>query len=237
MSTIAVNPINRAVRFYEAPIGKKAVMALTGLVLFGYVVAHLLGNLQIYSSNPEQINIYAAMLHNPNLAGALMAARLFLLLCVILHITAATQLTLQNRAARPVSYYKKADVPSSYAARTMIWSGIIVAAFIVFHILQLTTGSIASLPAADIGGNPATPDARANVINGFQHPAVAGFYILALVLLCTHLYHGIWSLFQSLGISHPRYTPALKRGSAIIAILLAIGYISIPVAVLTGLLQ
>jgi succinate dehydrogenase / fumarate reductase cytochrome b subunit len=237
MSTIAINPIHRAVRFYEAPIGKKAVMAVTGLVLFGYVVAHLLGNLQIYSSNPEQINMYAAMLHNPNLAGALWAARMVLLLCVVLHITAATQLVMQNRAARPVSYYKKADVPTSYAARTMIWSGIIVAAFVVFHVLHLTVGAIPGLPAEDVGGNPITPDARANVIHGFQNPAVAGFYILAMILLNMHLYHGIWSLFQSLGVSHPRYTPGLKRGAAIIAILLAIGYISIPVAVLTGLVQ
>jgi len=235
MSTIAVNPINRAARFYEAPIGKKAVMAVTGLVLFGYVVAHLLGNLQIYSSNTEQINTYAAMLHNPNFAAALWAARLILLLCVVLHIVAATQLTLQNRAARPISYYKKADVPSAYAARTMIWSGIIIAAFVVFHVLHLTVGSIPGLPAEEIAVNQ--PNARANVIHGFQNPAVAGFYVLAMVLLCTHLYHGVWSMFQSVGVSHPKYTPRLKRGAAIIAILLAIGYISIPVAVLTGLLQ
>jgi len=234
MSTIAINPINRAVRFYEAPIGKKAVMAVTGLVLVGYVVAHLLGNLQIYGS-PDMINNYAAMLHNPKLAGALWMARLVLMLCVILHITAATQLTLQNRAARPTSYYKKADVPSSYAARTMIWSGIIIAAFVVFHVLHLTVGAVPGLPAEEIGANQ--PDARANVIHGFQNPAVSGFYILAIVLLCMHLYHGIWSMFQSVGLSHPKYTPGLKRGAAIIAILLAIGYISIPVSVMAGLVR
>lgn len=234
MSTIAVTPIHRAVRFYEAPIGKKAVMAVTGLVLFGYVVAHLLGNLQIYGA-PDAINNYAALLHSPRFAGALWGARAVLILCVVLHITAATQLTLQNRAARPISYYKKADVPSSYAARTMIWSGIIIAAFVVFHILHLTVGAIPGLPASEIGPNQ--PDARANVIQGFQNPAVAGFYILAIVLLCTHLYHGIWSMFQSVGLSHPKYTPGLKRGAAIIAILLAIGYISIPVSVLTGLVK
>src|ERR1044072_3699240 len=128
MSTVAINPIHRAVRFYEAPIGKKAVMAVTGLILFGYVIAHLLGNLQIYSSNPAQINIYAAFLHNPANALALWAARLVLLAAVILHITAAVQLWGQNRTARPVAYAKKADVPASYAARTMRWSGVIVGA-------------------------------------------------------------------------------------------------------------
>jgi len=234
MSTIAVTPIHRAVRFYEAPIGKKAVMAVTGLVLFGYVIAHLLGNLQIYGS-PDMINNYAAMLHNPKLAGALWAARLVLILCVVLHIIAAIQLWVQNRAARPTSYYKKADVPTSYAARTMRWGGLIIAAFVVFHILHLTVGAIPGLPAHEVGANE--PDARANVIQGFQNPAVSGFYILAIVLLCMHLYHGVWSLFQSLGLSHPRYTPGLKRGAAIIAILLAIGYISIPVSVMTGLLH
>jgi succinate dehydrogenase / fumarate reductase cytochrome b subunit len=235
MSTIAINPIHRAVRFYEAPIGKKAVMAITGLVLFGYVVAHLLGNLQIYSSNQEQINTYAAFLHNPANAMALWVARLVLLLCVFLHITAAIQLWGQNRAARPVSYYKKADVPTSYAARTMRWSGVIIAAFVIFHVLHLTVGAVPGLPAAEVSINH--PDVRANVIHGFQNYAVSAFYIVAMILLCMHLYHGIWSMFQSMGLAHPRYTPAIKRGAAIVAILIAVGNISIPLAVMSGFLR
>lgn len=235
MSTAAIQPINRAVRFYEAPIGKKAVMAATGLILFAYVVAHLLGNLQVFSSNPDQINKYAAFLHNPANAVPLWVARAVLLACVGLHILAAIQLWLQNRAARPVGYYKKADVPTSYAARTMIWSGVIIAAFVTFHILHLTVGAIPGLPVRDIAPNE--PNVRANLIYGFQNPWVSGFYILAIVLLCTHLYHGIWSMFQSVGINHPKYTPGLKRAAAIIAILLAAGYISIPVSVMAGVLH
>ena len=235
MSTIAINPIHRAVRFYEAPIGKKAVMAVTGLVLFGYVIAHLLGNLQIYLSDPQQINTYAAALHNPAVAGLLWTARLVLLLCVILHIVAAVQLWGQNRAARPVSYYKKADVPTSYAARTMRWSGVIIAAFVIFHVMHLTVGAIPGLPAAELSLNH--PDARANVIHGFQNYAVSAFYIVAMILLCMHLYHGIWSMFQSMGLAHPRYTPSIKRGAAVIAILIAAGNISIPLAVMSGLLH
>jgi len=234
MSAIAVNPLDRAARFYEAPIGKKAVMAITGVMLVGYVVAHMLGNLQIYSSNPQQINAYAAFLHNPNNALLLWGARSVLLLAVILHITASVQLFLQNRAARPVSYYKKDDVPASYAARTMIWSGPLVAAFVIFHVLHLTVGAV--LPTRDIGGIATTPDVRYNVISGFQNYAVSGFYIFAMILLCMHLYHGVWSMCQSLGISHPRYTRKLKRASAILAILIAIGNCSIPIAVMTGLL-
>ena len=234
MSAIAVNPLDRAVRFYDAPIGKKAVMAVTGVMLVGYVVAHLLGNLQIYSSNHEQINGYAAFLHNPNNAVALWAARSVLLLAVILHITASVQLFFQNRAARPISYYKKDDVPASYAARTMVWSGPIVAAFVIFHILHLTVGAV--LPTHDVGGNPITPDVRYNVITGFQNYAVSGFYIFAMILLCMHLYHGLWSMFQSLGLSHPRYDRKLKKFSAILSILIAIGNCSIPIAVMAGLL-
>jgi succinate dehydrogenase / fumarate reductase cytochrome b subunit len=233
MSAIAINPIDRAARFYAAPIGKKAVMAVTGVMLVGYVVAHMLGNLQIYSPHHGQINAYAAFLHNPANAVLLWGARSVLLAAVILHITASVQLWLQNRAARPVAYVKKDDVPSSYAARTMIWSGPIVGAFVIFHVLHLTVGAVMPL-ANEIAPNE--PNVRANVIAGFQNYGVSGFYIFAMILLCMHLYHGVWSMFQSLGISHPRYTHKLKRAAAILAILIALGNCSIPIAVMTGLL-
>jgi succinate dehydrogenase / fumarate reductase cytochrome b subunit len=233
MSTAAIQPLHRAVRFYEAPIGKKALMAVTGVILFGYVIGHLLGNLQIYSSDPQQINRYAAFLHNPANAVPLWAVRAFLLAAVVLHITAATQLWMQNRAARPVGYYKKNDVPTSYAARTMKWSGFIVGAFIIFHVLHLTAG--AAVPIKEIAPNQ--PDVRANVISGFQNPAISGFYILAMILLCMHLYHGLWSMFQSVGLGEARYSAAIKKGAAIVAILIAVGNCSIPIAVMTGLLS
>jgi succinate dehydrogenase / fumarate reductase cytochrome b subunit len=233
MSTLAVSPVKRAVRFYDEPIGKKAVMAVTGVILFGYVVAHLLGNLQIYSPDPEQINRYAAFLHNPANALALWTARLILLAAVVLHIVASIQLWSMKRAARPVGYMKKEDAGTSYASRTMMWSGPIIAAFVIFHVLHLTVGAV--VPLQEIGPNE--PNVHANVIAGFQNPAISGFYILAMVLLCMHLYHGLWSMFQSLGFSHPRYTPKLKRGAAIVAILIAVGNCSIPIAVMTGLLR
>ena len=232
MSALAVSPIGRAARFYEAPIGKKAVMAVTGVILVGYVVAHLLGNLQIYSPDHEQINAYAAFLHNPSNTIPLWGARSVLLLAVILHIVASVQLVLQNRAARPVAYVKKDDVPTSYASRTMFWSGPIVGAFVIFHILHLTAGAV--LPTHEISLNH--PDVRRNVIEGFQNPAVSGFYIFAMILLCMHLYHGMWSMFQSLGINHPRYTRKIKSGAAILSILIAIGNCSIPIAVMAGIL-
>ena len=232
MSAIAINPIHRAVRFYDAPIGKKAVMAVTGVMLFGYVIAHLLGNLQIYSADHDQINRYAAFLHDPATAALLWTARTVLLAAVVMHIVASIQLWKLKRDARPIQYVKKADVPTSYAARTMMWSGPIVGAFVIFHILHLTVGAVLSLQELSLNH----PDVRTNVIDGFLYPAVSGFYILAMILLCMHLYHGLWSMFQSLGFSHPRYTPLLKKGAALIAILIAIGNCSIPIAVMAGLL-
>jgi succinate dehydrogenase / fumarate reductase, cytochrome b subunit len=233
MSTVVITPIHRVVRFYEAPIGKKAIMAFTGVILFGYVLAHLAGNLQIYSSDPDQINRYAALLHNPANLPLLWGARLVLLFAVGLHIVAAIQLSKLKSEARPVSYVKKQDPAASYASRTMLWSGIIVAAFVIFHVLHLTVGAV--LPLHEIG--PEMPDVRSNVIHGFQNPLISGFYILAMVLLCMHLYHGLWSMFQSLGFHNRRYTPKLKKGAATLAILIAIGNCSIPLAVMAGILR
>jgi succinate dehydrogenase / fumarate reductase cytochrome b subunit len=232
MSAIAINPIHRAVRFYDAPIGKKAVMAVTGAMLFGYVIAHLLGNLQIYSADHDQINRYAAFLHDPGTAALLWTARTVLLAAVVMHIVAGIQLWKLKREARPIQYVKKADVPTSYAARTMMWSGPIVAAFVIFHVLHLTVGAV--VPLQEL--SPNHPDVRTNVIDGFLYPLVSSSYIVAMILLCMHLYHGLWSMFQSLGFSHPRYTPLLKKGAALIAILIAIGNCSIPIAVMLGLL-
>src|SRR5579863_1175879 len=233
MSALAISPVRRAVRFYEAPIGKKVVMAISGLILFGYVIGYLLGNLQIYSPDHEQINRYAAFLHSSANVIPLWAIRAILLAAVILHIVAAVQLWLQNNAARPQGYVRKADVPTAYAARTMRWSGVIVGAFIIFHILHLTVGAVPGLDLApEIGPN--MPNVRANLVHGFQNPLVSGFYIVAMILLCLHLYHGLYSMFQSMGLSHPRYTPRIKKGAAVVAILIAIGNISIPLAVLAG---
>ena len=226
MSAIATtSPLNRSIGFYDSTIGKKVVMAVTGVILFGYVLGHLIGNLQIYSPDPQQINNYAKFLHSH--AILLWGVRTLLLASVVLHITASVQLWLLKQKARPQAYVKKDDLPASYAARTMVWSGPIIAAFVVFHVLHLTTGSVLPLEEGNV---------RANVITGFQHPAVAIFYIVAMALLCMHLYHGLWSMFQSLGISHPRYTPILKKFAAAFAWFVAIGNISIPVMVMLGVL-
>ena len=225
MSTIAISPVHRAVRFYEAPIGKKVVMALTGVILFGYVLAHLLGNLQIFGP-PDQINKYAAFLHNPANAGLLWVARSALLLAVILHIVASIQLWNLKREARPVAYIKKDDAAATYASRTMMWSGPIVAAFVIYHLMQFTFG---------VGGTRYSPsDPYGNVIAGFRNPLVSIAYVIAMALLCLHLRHGLWSAFQTLGVCHPRYTPRIRALASLAALLIFFGFASIPVAILAG---
>jgi succinate dehydrogenase / fumarate reductase cytochrome b subunit len=217
-------PRRRAARFYDSTVGKKIVMAVSGVVLFGYVVAHLLGNLQIFIG-PDQINHYAELLHaSPPL---LWTARILLLVILFLHIWSSVQLALRKWEARPIPYVKKRAVGSSYASRTMYWSGPIIFVFVVYHIMQFTLG---------VGGTEYVElHPYENVVHGFRNPLVAGFYIFAMILLCTHLYHGLWSMFQTLGVSHPRYSPILRRGAAVVATLICLGEISIPIAVLTGI--
>jgi succinate dehydrogenase / fumarate reductase cytochrome b subunit len=231
MSSVALQaPRRRALGLYDVYIGKKLVMAVTGVMLFGYVVGHLAGNLQVYMG-PEQLNAYAAFLHSHT--ALLWGARAALLAAVILHIGSSFLLWLDKRRARPVGYIKKDDVPAAYASRTMMWSGPIVAAFVVFHVLHLTTGSVGlgyRAPAEVAGAEIFY--AYENLVAGFRHPLVSLAYIVAIVLLSFHLYHGLWSMFQSVGFSHPRYTPILKRLAHGITVLIAAGYISIPLYVM-----
>lgn len=227
MSTAAVGtPMKRTWGLCEVYIGKKLVMAGTGVILVLYIIGHLLGNLQIFLG-PEQMNAYAAFLHSQ--PGLLWTARIVLLAAVVAHIWSSFLLWLEKRRARPIRYVKKDNVPSSYASRTMMWSGPIIASFVVFHVLHLTTGDVGLGFQAPAGE---TFYAYENVVNGFQYPAVSAAYIFALVLLTMHLYHGMWSMFQSVGISHPRYTPLLKGMAHILSIAIAVGYISIPVYVM-----
>jgi len=227
MSTVIANPqLVRVARFYESTIGKKAIMAVTGLILFGFLIAHMLGNLQIFLGS-QVMNHYAETLHgNPPL---LWTARTVLLISVILHIWASVQLTMIKREARPVAYVKRANVNSSWASRSMMLSGPIVAAFVVFHLLHLTTGTIHP--------NFVELHAYENLVNGFMVVPFSIVYIVVMILIGFHLNHGIWSMFQSLGFSHPRYTPMIKKFAAVFSWILIAGFISVPVAVLTGLVR
>jgi succinate dehydrogenase / fumarate reductase, cytochrome b subunit len=227
MSTVIANTqLMRATRFYESTIGKKAIMAVTGLILFGFLIAHMLGNLQIFLG-PSVMNHYAETLHgNPAL---LWTARTVLLISVVLHIWASIQLSMIKKEARPIAYVKRANVISSWASRSMMLSGPIIAAFVVFHLLHLTTGTI----------HPQFVELHAyeNLVTGFLVVPFAIAYIVVMILIGFHLSHGIWSMFQSMGLNHPRYTPLVKKFAAVFSWILIAGFISVPIAVLTGLVR
>jgi succinate dehydrogenase / fumarate reductase cytochrome b subunit len=228
MGTVAVAlRENRAARFWDSANGKKAVMAVTGAMMFGFVLLHMAGNLQIFEG-PDQFNKYAQLLRT--LPEALWAARLALLAAVIAHTLAAVQLALRNRRARPVAYSKKEAIASTYASRTMYWSGPIVLAFLIYHLLHFTFG-VTGVPDFIEG------DVYHNVVNGFQNPIIVAWYVLAMLLLCLHLHHGISSMFQTLGISHPHYTPWFKKAAALLAIVIFVGFISVPLSVVLGYVQ
>ncbi|MGE5489560.1 MAG: succinate dehydrogenase cytochrome b subunit [bacterium] len=222
--------LERTYGFYAIPIGKKAVMAFTGLILVFYVIGHLAGNLLIYGGRAT-INSYSEMLHASS--AALWTARVVLLLAVGLHIWMTFSLWREKRRARPVQYHKKDFIVASYASRTMMWSGPIFAAFVVFHVMHLTVGDVPGLALARTDGGY---DVYQNLVVGFRHWWVSAAYIVAVLLLMLHLYHGVWSMFQSVGLNHPRFTPRLKRFAQVFSIAIAAGYISIPLAVLTGVI-
>jgi len=224
---------NWFVAFYSSAVGKKTVMALTGIVLFGFVFMHMAGNLKIFLG-AEAFNHYAEFLRSagepllPHGAGLWMF-RVMLLVCVGLHITAATQLTFQNRRARPVAYSRRTAVQLGYAERTMRWSGYLMAIYVIYHLMHLTVGS------AHPAFSPANP--YGNVVIAFQAWPVAAVYIVANLLLGMHLYHGLWSLFQTLGLNAPRYNGWRRVFAVVFAVVVTAGFVAIPIAVLTGMVS
>lgn len=221
--------------FWRSAVGKKAVMALSGLVLFGFVVVHMLGNLKVYQG-PVAFNHYAEGLRTlgapffPH-GGALWLARLVLLLCVGLHMLAAYQLTVTNWRARPVGYEQREYLRATFAARTMRWGGVILALFVLYHLAHLTFGSRWAHPDF-IAGN-----AYHNFIAGFRSWTVSAVYIVAQVALGMHIYHGLWSMFQSLGWNHPQFNHWRDALAHCFAWVIPIANISFPLAVLAGILQ
>jgi succinate dehydrogenase / fumarate reductase cytochrome b subunit len=204
------------------------VMAVTGAMMFVFIIGHLLGNLLVFAG-PARINAYAQFLH---FDGTLLwIVRGTLILAIILHIIATVQLAMRNWKARPIGYSRKEAINSSYASRTMYWSGPIVLVFIIFHLLQFTAGYIHP-EARFVEG-----DVYHNLVSGFQVWWVSAWYIFAITLLGFHLRHGLWSMSQSVGLAHPRHTQTLKRAAFWIATLIVLGYISIPISILLGFVK
>lgn len=212
--------------FYRSTIGKKVIVALTGLILFGFVVGHLLGNLLVFMG-PEKLNAYGRYLHES--LGILWGTRVILLVAVVLHIVNTIQLAALNRKSRPVPYVEHKKIAASYASLTMLWGGLLLIFYIVYHLLHFTFGS--AHPNFQPG------DVYANVVAGFSVWYVSAFYVVAMVALGFHLYHGLWSVFQTLGLNHPKYNLWRRSFATAVALAIAFGYIAIPMAVLLGLVK
>lgn len=230
-----------AVTLYRTTIGKKVVMAVTGLILVGFVVVHMIGNLKIFLG-AQALNAYAGFLRTvgePVLPyeTLLWIVRIVLLASVVLHITAATQLTLLDKASRPERYAVK-KVSTSYAARTMRWGGVIIVLFLIYHILNFTLGKVGYAPGVY---KPVDPNGGfqtySNVVNGFKAWPVSLFYILSMVAISLHLFHGTWSMFQTLGLNSVKWNNLLRGLAMVVALGVFFGNISIPIAVLAGVLK
>jgi succinate dehydrogenase / fumarate reductase cytochrome b subunit len=210
---------------YHSSIGKKAVMAVTGLIGVGFVIGHLIGNLQAYPffGGAEALNQYAVNLRK--LGPILTFARLVLVAAVVLHVVAAYQLARLSQKNRPVEYKRWVPRGSDYASRTMRWSGPIILLFLIYHLMHFTWGNAHHdfIPG----------DVYGNLVKGFSVWYISAFYIFAMIALFLHLFHGVRSMFQTLGWE----SPVLHRISATVAVLLALGNISIPLAVLIGYIR
>ena len=212
--------------FWHSTIGKKIVMAVTGLIGIGFLISHVVSNLQMFGT-PEHLDSYAQMLRS--LGPLLWVARAVLLGAVILHVVAAVQLTARKSAARPVDYHTKVPQAATLASRTMFWGGVVLALFIVWHILDMTLGVVTP------GFEHLRPSH--NLPLSLRRVPVAAFSLVAMVSLGFHLYHGTWSFLKTLGVSRESAHP-LKHGiSAILAIAIAAGFAALPIGVLLGIIR
>ncbi|HEX4820083.1 MAG TPA: succinate dehydrogenase cytochrome b subunit [Acidimicrobiales bacterium] len=214
--------------FYRSAVGKKWVMAITGIVWLGYVAAHLFGNLKAYLG-PAEMNSYAEGLRDlftpvfPR-SFVLWVLRSGLIAALVIHIHAAYTLTVMNHRARPEKYESPRDyAAANYASRTMRWSGIIVLLFIAWHLADLTAGS---LDPHFVRGDPYN-----NLVHSFERPAVAILYIVAMLALGLHLFHGAWSMFQSLGANNPRFNKWRRYFASTFAAVIVVGNLSFPILV------
>jgi len=220
-------------RFCNSSIGRKWIVALTGLALIAYVIGHMIGNLQIFMGR-ERINAYAETLHS--MGPLLWAVRAFLLAAFVVHIVVTIQLTAENRRARPERYSVKEERRAGAASKSMIISGLIVLSFVVYHLLHFTTNTT-NPEFKVLEDAKGRHDVYAMVIHGFQNPLVAWFYITGMFLLCLHLSHGFQSFLQTIGANSKKTAPVFDAGSRLLAWFIFAGYTAIPAAVLLHLLH
>jgi succinate dehydrogenase / fumarate reductase cytochrome b subunit len=225
-STETAPRMNAVARFWHSSIGKKAVMAVTGLIMIAFLISHMLANLQVFAG-PLKINDYARALRE--FGPLLWVARGGLIVALVLHVVAAFQLTRRMQSARPVDYAERDGQVSTFAARTIRWGGVLLLVFVVLHLLHLTFGTIH--PAFD------ARDVYGNVVAGFDVWWVAVLYLAAMVGLGLHLYHGTWSSIRTLGLTRPSTNPLRRRVAAVLAWALYLGFSLVPLAVIAGIVR
>jgi succinate dehydrogenase / fumarate reductase cytochrome b subunit len=219
--------MNRLRLLWDSSVGKKVIMAVTGLIMVAYLITHVLANLLVFQG-PSQINAYSAFLHGTG--GALWAARLVLLAALVLHVVVAVQLAARRVEARPVRYAGGREPQvSTWASRTIRWGGALILAFLIYHILHFTVGTA---HPDFVAGDP-----YHNVATGFRNPAVVIIYLVAMVAVGLHLYHGVWSSGRSLGVSPPSPTPLRRTIATVFALLIWLGFTIIPLAVYAGVVR
>ncbi len=222
---LSYNPLMYALKhFWQSTIGKKIVMAVTGIVGILFVIGHMSGNLLMFKGQ-DAMHHYALLLRTS--MPLLYVVRAVLVVCVALHAISAYQLTMLSRAARPQDYAQRRPQVTTLAARTIRWGGVLLLVFIVFHLLQLTLGVV-------------HPDFREmdpyhNVLTGLSNPLVAAFYVLAMLALALHLYHGTWAAVRTLGVARPATFPLKRTLALVLAVIVAAGFLLIPLATLGGL--
>ncbi len=216
--------------FYGSSVGKKITVAVTGALMVLFTLGHMIGNLQIFEGPGEhggkaKLDKYAELLRIE--PGFLWLIRIVLLVTVIVHVITIIQLTLENKRARGGAYAMKKAQAATISSRTMFWGGLVLGAFVVFHLLHLTTGTVFPQYYEHLR-------VYTNVVTSFQNPLVAGIYIVAMAVIFLHLNHGIKSGFETLGVTHPTYVNLVRRGGPILAFLIAAGFMLVPVAILAG---
>ena len=220
----------RVLRIYASSIGAKAVVAVTGLLLFGFVMAHLLGNLQLWEGR-EAMNGYAAFLQSQG--PLLWVMRGGLLGVFVVHIATAARLVWRNRGARPTPYAREATVKATWASRHMLLSGLVVLAFVIYHLLHFTFHVGVDVGVDAVG----RPDVYGMVVAGFQNPLIAISYVFAMLLLGVHLIHATRSLFQTFGWDHTLISPLVRWGAPALTLLIVAGNVALPFSVLLGFVK
>ncbi len=227
--------MNLVSAFWRSQIGKKIVMAVTGLIGVGFVIGHMIGNLQVFEGS-EKINAYGHFLHH-TVGLELWGVRAILIGAVVLHVVAATQLTVKARAARPQAYKTRESQVSTLASKTMRFGGFLLLVFLVLHILHFTARSFPGYDRFVTIDATNAVDVYSNLVYAFQNPLWVAFYVVAMVFMGLHLYHGFWSAFRTLGVNKSSRHPLRRKAALVLAVVIWAGFTAVPVGIFLGAAQ